>query len=57
MHFLAFGTVQHQFGATAVGLEDIYDQEMDIYSPCALGATLNDETIPRLKCRVVAGCA
>jgi leucine dehydrogenase len=30
---------------------------MDIYSPCALGATLNDDTIPRLKCQVVAGCA
>ncbi|WP_046244813.1 Glu/Leu/Phe/Val dehydrogenase family protein, partial [Hymenobacter terrenus] len=47
----------NRFGATAVGLEDIYDQDLDIYSPCALGATLNDETIPRLKCRVVAGCA
>ncbi|ALW84353.1 leucine dehydrogenase [Hymenobacter sedentarius] len=46
-----------RFGATAVGLEEIYDQQMDIYSPCALGATLNDETIPRLKCQVVAGCA
>jgi len=31
--------------------------ECDVYSPCARGATLNDETIPRLKCRAVAGCA
>ena len=46
-----------RFGATAVGLDEIYDQDMDIYSPCALGATLNDDTIPRLKARVVAGCA
>ena len=30
---------------------------MDIYSPCALGATLNDDTIARLRCQVVAGCA
>ena len=33
------------------------DVECDIYSPCARGATLNDETIPRLRCRAVAGCA
>lgn len=46
-----------RFGAQAVGLEEIYDQDVDIYSPCALGATLNDDTIARLKCRVVAGCA
>ncbi|MBF8267953.1 MAG: Glu/Leu/Phe/Val dehydrogenase [Dehalococcoidia bacterium] len=35
----------------------IYDVECDIFSPCALGAILNDGTIPRLKCKVVAGCA
>jgi leucine dehydrogenase len=31
--------------------------DCDIYAPCARGATLNDETIPRLKCKAVAGCA
>lgn len=36
---------------------NIYQLEMDIYSPCALGATLNNETIPELKCAVVAGAA
>ena len=46
-----------RFGAVAVGLDEIYDQDVDIYSPCALGATLNDDTIARLRCRVVAGCA
>jgi len=46
-----------RFGAVAVGLNEIYDQDVDIYSPCALGATINDDTIGRLKCRVVAGCA
>ena len=35
----------------------IFQLEMDIYAPCALGATLNDETIPELKCAVVAGAA
>lgn len=43
--------------ATWVEPDDIYDVTCDIFSPCALGAILNDETIPRLKCRVVAGSA
>lgn len=46
-----------RFGATAVAMDEIYDQDVDIYSPCALGATINDDTINRLKCRVIAGCA
>lgn len=41
----------------AVGLEEIYDLPVDIYSPCALGATINDETLSRLKCQIIAGCA
>lgn len=36
---------------------NIYQMEMDIYSPCALGATLNNDTIPELKCAIVAGAA
>ena len=36
---------------------DIYNAEIDIYAPCALGGTLNDETIPKLKCSIVAGAA
>ena len=35
----------------------IYDMNMDIYSPCALGATLNTDTIFRLKCEIIAGAA
>ncbi|HCX20369.1 MAG: leucine dehydrogenase [Flammeovirgaceae bacterium] len=35
----------------------LYSMDMDIYAPCALGATLNDETIPQLKCAIVAGAA
>src|SRR5258705_3884429 len=31
--------------------------DCDIYSPCARGATLNDRTIPQLRCRAIAGCA
>ncbi|WP_445766876.1 Leu/Phe/Val dehydrogenase [Rheinheimera sp.] len=46
-----------QFGATAVGLNEIYAVDADIYAPCALGATINDDTLPQLKVKVVAGCA
>lgn len=35
----------------------LYSMDMDIYAPCALGATLNDDTIPQLKCAIVAGAA
>lgn len=35
----------------------IFDLDMDIYAPCALGATLNDDTIDRLKCSLIAGAA
>jgi leucine dehydrogenase len=37
--------------------EKVYDLDVDIYSPCALGATLNDDTIPKLKCKIIAGAA
>jgi leucine dehydrogenase len=36
---------------------DFFGMDMDIYAPCALGATLNTENIARLKCKVVAGAA
>jgi leucine dehydrogenase len=42
---------------TVVGPDSIYDLDMDIYSPCALGATVNDDTLKRLKCSVIAGAA
>ncbi|MFJ8087049.1 Leu/Phe/Val dehydrogenase [Lysinibacillus sp. NPDC095746] len=53
----AIDRVVNDFGATAVGPEEIYSQEVDIFSPCALGAILNDETIPQLKAKVIAGSA
>ncbi|UOQ42577.1 branched-chain amino acid dehydrogenase [Halobacillus salinarum] len=46
-----------EFGAKAVGTDEIYGVDCDIYAPCALGATLNDETIPQLKAKVIAGAA
>ena len=49
--------VANEYGATVVGLDEIYDIEMDIYAPCALGATVNDDTLSRLKCSIIAGAA
>ena len=46
-----------KFGATAVGLDEIYSQQCDIYAPCALGATINDHTIEQFQCKIIAGCA
>ncbi|WP_100398414.1 branched-chain amino acid dehydrogenase [Bacillus sp. FJAT-44742] len=45
------------FNAKAVDPRDIYKTECDIFSPCALGAGLNDETIPSIKAKVIAGAA
>ena len=45
------------FGAEAAEVDEIYKAEADIYSPCALGATINDDTIPQLKPKVIAGAA
>ncbi|WP_115462399.1 Glu/Leu/Phe/Val family dehydrogenase [Winogradskyella aurantiaca] len=36
---------------------DLYSEEMDIYAPCALGATINDNTIDKIKAQVIAGAA
>ena len=44
-------------GAQVVDMNEIYDLDMDIYAPCALGATLNDDTIPRLKASIITGGA
>lgn len=46
-----------KLGVTGVALDKIYDVDMDIYAPCALGATVNDDTIARLNCSVIAGAA
>ncbi|MEE2700082.1 MAG: Glu/Leu/Phe/Val dehydrogenase dimerization domain-containing protein [Bacteroidota bacterium] len=49
--------VSEKYGAKIVKGNGIYDLEIDIYAPCALGATLNSDTIARLKCEIVAGSA
>jgi leucine dehydrogenase len=44
-------------GATVLDTLDFFDMDMDIYAPCALGATLNTANIERLRCSIVAGAA
>jgi leucine dehydrogenase len=46
-----------EFAATAVGLDDILSQKVDVVAPCALGAILTRESIPRLRTTIVAGGA
>jgi len=46
-----------EFGVRAVAPIDIYKQDVDIFAPYALGAVINDETIPQLRAKVVAGSA
>jgi leucine dehydrogenase len=57
IHDQAVEAAVRELGARAVAPEAIYDAEADVFAPCALGAILNDDTIPRLKAKVVAGSA
>lgn len=49
--------VVREFGATAVSSDSILSAKVDVLAPCALGGILNDETIPQLQARVIAGGA
>lgn len=53
----AVSDVVGTFGARAVDTATIHAEDIDVFAPCALGAILNDETIPQLKAKVVAGAA
>jgi len=44
-------------GAEAVGLDDIFDVDADVFCPTALGAVINEQTIPRFKFKIVCGAA
>lgn len=46
-----------EFGAVAVSSEAIYGVDADVFAPCALGAILNDGTLPLLKAKIIAGAA
>ena len=46
-----------ELGARVIRPERVYKTDCDVYTPCAIGATLNRESIPLLRCRIVAGSA
>ncbi len=49
--------VVERHGAASVAPDEIFALEADVFAPCAMGAVLNDETIPQLKAKVIAGAA
>ena len=49
--------VSSKYGVSIYRGSDIYSEDIDIYSPCALGATVNDDTIYKIKAQVIAGAA
>jgi leucine dehydrogenase len=49
--------VASTYKADCCWFDDIYTIDMDIYAPCALGATVNDDTLAKLKCSIIAGAA
>lgn len=53
----ALRRVVEQHGIRAVAPDAIYDQDVDVFAPCALGGILNDDTIRRLRCKGIAGLA
>jgi len=46
-----------KFGVNVASLDGIYDAPSDIFSPCAVGQTINEKTLPRLKTKIIAGAA
>lgn len=50
-------SVSSTMKCTVVDPDKVYETTADIYAPCALGGTLNDETIPLLQCKLIAGAA
>jgi len=48
---------QREFGAAIVDIQHIPSVECDVFAPCALGAGINDDTVPHLRARIVAGAA
>lgn len=50
-------TLADELGAKVVDAADVIGTECDVFSPCATGKVLSEETIPRLRCQVVAGAA
>ena len=50
-------SVAKKYACEVVNNDNIYELEVDIFAPCAMGGIINDETIPKLKCAIIAGAA
>ena len=50
-------SVANETGAEVIAAENVYTIDMDIYAPCALGATVNTDTLNKLKCSIICGSA
>lgn len=51
------GELLNSYAVTKVSANEVYSAEVDIFSPCALGAILNDQSIGQLQAKVIAGAA
>lgn len=49
--------IGNKYGAKIYHGDDLYGADVDIYAPCALGATINDDTIHKIKAKIIAGAA
>jgi len=49
--------VSEKYKAEIVAADKMFDLDIDVYAPCALGATVNDNTLGRLKCKIICGAA
>lgn len=49
--------VSKKYGAVVYTGDDLYTANVDIYAPCALGATINDDTVYKINAKVIAGAA
>ena len=54
---VVMGQAVDRFSATPVESDAIYDLDVDVYAPCALGATINLDTVDKFKCSIIAGAA
>ena len=50
-------SVAKKYACEVVNNDNIYELEVDIFAPCAMGGIINDTTIPKLKCAIIAGAA
>ncbi|MDZ4824750.1 MAG: Glu/Leu/Phe/Val dehydrogenase dimerization domain-containing protein [Flavobacteriales bacterium] len=49
--------ISNEYKVEVVDVNNVYSQDVDVYSPCALGATVNDDTIAQLQCSIICGAA